>query len=58
MKSPMLAAYSYFNPEVDIFAMEEKEREILGQLVDNTTCLLVQHEDPTRFADMIIEKIS
>jgi len=58
MKSPMLAAYSYFNPEFDIFAAEEKEREILGRLVDNTTCLLVQNEDPTKFAEMIIERIS
>ncbi len=55
MKSPMLTAYSYFNPELDLFAIEEKEREILGKLVDNTTCLLVQSEDPTKFADMIIE---
>jgi len=57
MKSPMLTAYSYFNPELDIFAIEEKEREILGQLVDNTICLLVQSENPTKFASMIIDKI-
>lgn len=55
MKSPMLTAYSYFNPELDIFALEERERSILRMLVDNTTCLLVQSEDPTRFADMIID---
>ncbi|MBN1787190.1 MAG: hypothetical protein JW806_02210 [Sedimentisphaerales bacterium] len=57
MKSPMLTAYSYFNPSLDVFAIEEKEREILGQLVDNTTCLLVQSEDPTKFAEMIIDTI-
>ena len=57
MKSPMLTAYSYFNPELDIFAIEEKEREILAQLVDNTTCLLVQSENPTKFAGMIIDEI-
>lgn len=57
MKSPMLTAYSYFNPEFDVFAIEEKEREILGQLVDNTTCLLVQSEDPTKFAELILNKI-
>ncbi|MCK5001006.1 MAG: hypothetical protein KAS23_15795 [Anaerohalosphaera sp.] len=54
MKSPMLTAYSYFNPEMDVFSIEEKEREILGKLVDNTTCLLVQSEDPTKFADLIM----
>ena len=58
MKSPMLTAYSYFNPELDLFDIEKKEREILGQLVDNTTCLLVQSEYPTKFADMIIEKMA
>ena len=57
MKNPMLTAYSYFNPELDIFAIEEKEREILAQLVSNTTCLLVQSENPTKFANMIIDEI-
>ena len=57
MKSPMLTAYSYFNPGLDIFAAEEKEREILGKLVDNTSCLLVQSEDPTEFAKLILNKI-
>jgi len=57
MKSPMLTAYSYFNPEFDIFALEERERSILSKLVDNTTCLLVQSDDPTRFADMIIDGV-
>jgi len=57
MKSPMLTAYSYFNPEFDIFTLEERERSILSKLVDNTTCLLVQSEDPTRFADMIIDGV-
>ncbi|MBN1796607.1 MAG: hypothetical protein JW804_08035 [Sedimentisphaerales bacterium] len=54
MKSPMMTAYSYFNPELDIFALEEKEKSILSKLVENTTCLLAQSEDPTKFADMII----
>ncbi len=57
MKNPMLTAYSYFNPELDIFGLEEREREILGRLVDNTICLLVQSEDPTKFADMIFNHI-
>lgn len=58
MKSPMLTAYSYFNPELDLFALEEKEREILGTLVENTTCLLVQSEDPTKFAELIMNEIA
>jgi hypothetical protein len=58
MKNPMLTAYSYFNPELDFFTMEEKEREILGKLVDNTTCFIAQSKDPTKFADMIMDKIN
>lgn len=57
MKSPMLTAYSYFNPEFDIFQLEQKEREILSDLVDNTTPLLVQSKDPTQFAKLILDKI-
>ncbi len=55
MKSPMLTAYSYFNPEIDMFDLELREQEILKKLVGNTTCLLVQNEDPTQFARMILE---
>lgn len=58
MKNPMLTAYSYFNPELDFFDLEETEREILEKLVDNTTCLLVQSEDPTKFADMIFDHLN
>lgn len=58
MKSPMLTAYAYFNPELDIHKMVEKEREILAKAVENATCLLVQSEDPTKFADLIIQHIS
>ena len=57
MKSPVLNAYSYFNPEMVIHDMVEKEREILGQIVERNTCLLVQSEDPRRFSDLILEKI-
>jgi len=58
MKSPMLTAYSYFNPELDIFSIEENERTILSRLVDNTTCLLVQSNDPSKFSELILEKIN
>lgn len=58
MKNPMLTAYSYFNPELDLFDLVKREKSVLSKLVDNTTCLLVQNEDPTKFADMIAEHIS
>ena len=56
-KSPMLTAYSYFNPEFDIQALEEREREILTKLTNETTCLLVQSEDPSRFSELILRQI-
>lgn len=58
MKNPMLTAYSYFNPEFDIRALVKKEEEILTRLVDNAICLLVQSEDSTRFAKLILDKVS
>ena len=57
MKSPMLTAYSYFNPELDIHTLVETERSILQELVANTTCMLVQSTDPTKFAELILENI-
>jgi len=57
MKSPMLTAYSYFNPDFDIQAMEKREREIIAKLVDRTECLLVQSKDPTRFAELVLNRI-
>ena len=58
MKNPMLIAYSYFNPEFDLFDLVKREKSMLSDFVDNTTCLLVQNENPTKFADMIAEHVS
>jgi hypothetical protein len=58
MKNPMLTAYSYFNPEFDIDDAMKQEQQILAKLINQTTCLLVQSEEPTKFADLILDKIS
>ena len=57
MKNPMLTAYSYFNPDFDIQALERREREILTKLVNQTDCLLVQSKDPTKFAELVLNEI-
>lgn len=57
MKSPMLTAYSYFNPDFDIQEMEKREREIIEKLVNQTECLLVQSKDPTKFAELVLNEI-
>lgn len=57
MKNPMLTAYSYFNPQFNVRALEEREREILTKMVEQTTCLLVQSKDPTKFAELIFSGI-
>jgi hypothetical protein len=57
MKSPMLTAYSYFNPDFDIQELERREREIIAKLVNQTECLLVQSKDPTKFAELVLNKI-
>lgn len=57
MKSPMLTAYSYFNPEFNVQAMVAAEREILTKLANKATCLLVQSTDPSKFAELILNKL-
>ncbi len=58
LKNPMLVAYSYFNPELDLEALVAEERRILTALTENTTCLLVRSEDPTHYGRLIVEHIS
>ncbi|AQT70334.1 hypothetical protein STSP2_03540 [Anaerohalosphaera lusitana] len=58
MKSPMLIAYSYFNDNIDLMECEKKEREVLSKLVENAECLLVQSEDPTKFAELIFDRVA
>lgn len=53
MKSPLLTAYSYFNPGLDPYAALQRERAVLERLAGNAECLLVQDADPRRYSDMI-----
>ena len=57
MKNPLLVAFSYFNPELDLHDLVDRERAILARISEQATCLLVQSKDPTRFADMIFDEI-
>ena len=54
MKSPIMVAYSYFNPSIDLDAMVVEEKRILGNVIDNAKCMMVQNEDPTKFSEMIL----
>jgi hypothetical protein len=56
-KSPMLTAYSYFNPAFDPEALVEKEKEILSRLVSQSRCMLVKSEDAVDFAKLVMDKI-
>lgn len=56
-KSPMLTAYTYFNPEIDLEDLSAKEKKILNNLVNQSKCLLVQNRDPREFAQQIIDSI-
>ena len=58
MKNPMLTAYSYFNPEFDVGAFVDKERDILSKLVDNATCVLVKSKDPTKISEILLAEIT
>ncbi|KPL20156.1 MAG: hypothetical protein AMJ75_12210 [Phycisphaerae bacterium SM1_79] len=56
-KSPMLTAYSYFNPELDLDALAEKEKAILTGLISQSRCLLVQSKNPADYAKLIMDEI-
>lgn len=58
MKSPVMVAYEYFNPDLDLSGALDRERSVLNDVVrqaDQT--LLIQTRDATRYADLIIANL-
>jgi hypothetical protein len=57
LKNPLLLAYSYFNPDLNISELVRQEERILRLMVNNSECLLVQCEDARDFCNEIIKAL-
>lgn len=57
LKNPLLLAYSYFNPQLNISELVRQEEKILEALANNSECLLVQCENAKDFCDEIIKAL-
>lgn len=58
-KSPLITAYEFFNPSLNIDAARNAEHKILRRTVKNAQeCLLVRSPDATRYASLILEALS
>ncbi|WKA57698.1 hypothetical protein QWY16_14490 [Planococcus shenhongbingii] len=59
LKSPLLTAYEFFNPELDIEECATNEKEILSSLVKNSQKVFsVKDTNPTHYAQMLIDQIT
>lgn len=59
IRSPLLMAYEFLNPELDINTAYETEAAILRRLVDEVDeCMVVSASEPMEFASKIIQAIS
>lgn len=52
-KDPLLLAYSYFNPFLDINSLMIKEKAILSNIIKKAECFLLRANHPREFVDFI-----
>lgn len=54
-KSPLITAYEYFNPDLDVSGAVETERMLLLRMAESARQrLVVRTPDPTRYASLIV----
>jgi hypothetical protein len=54
-KSPLITAYEYFNPELDVAGAIKTEQELLRKTAENACQrLVVRASDPARYASLIL----
>jgi hypothetical protein len=58
VKAPLLVAYEYFNPELDLDAASAEERRILRDVATNVSeRVIVRAEDPNDYAPLILDHL-
>jgi hypothetical protein len=53
-KNPLLFAYSYFNPSLDINELMRTEEDLIYTIVDKTDCSLLKANKPTGYIDLLL----
>lgn len=57
-RSPLIVAYEFFNPTLDIEGAYQAEAILLQRFVDNIDSrLVVTSNDPTRYAELILQEL-
>jgi hypothetical protein len=54
-KNPILFAYSYFNPALDINKLMGVEERIFQNIIDNTDCFLLSSNEPKQYIELIMK---
>jgi len=52
-KNPLLFAYSYFTPTLDLNKLMKKEEEIISTVVDESDCFLLRSNDPRKYIELL-----
>lgn len=58
VRSPLITAYEYFNPSLDIDAAVASERRILKDMLRSVPCVTVRADDATQYASMILDQLN
>jgi hypothetical protein len=53
-KNPLLFAYSYFNPFLDINELMRTEEDLIYSIVEKTDCSLLKANKPTEYIDLLL----
>jgi hypothetical protein len=56
-KNPLLFAYSYFNPELNINKLMKVEEDLVQTVVDRAPCFLLKSNEPKQYIELILKSI-
>ncbi|MEM4680609.1 MAG: hypothetical protein QW038_02330 [Nanopusillaceae archaeon] len=56
-KNPIIFAYSYFNPVLNLNELMKKEEEILKTISNRVECFLLKSYWPTEYIKLLIKKL-
>jgi hypothetical protein len=56
-KNPLLFAYSYFNPSLDINQLMKVEEELISTIVAKSDCFLLRANEPTGYIELLLRAL-
>lgn len=54
-KNPIILAYSYFNPSLDLSKLMQIEEHIIKSLIEKADCFLIKSSNPKNYINMIVD---